>query len=544
MRSVIALALLGLSSCNLASRSSFDVKETPKIDGKVTKQGGLTENLCNQGGHKGQTTGKGWTFDSRQGCYLNCKSRKIIEDDFLNQLKLHRTFGDINLVKELDPAAAETMETIRKSIKSKGFTPHDFSGLTKDQLYDGSDWKKLGIQPGDIFLHMFFGLPDHIGLFYSKHGVSHLSMVTKVTETGFWALNGGQGMTFHTEVMSQSIWLRPKMIGTKEQWSNDLKNLVKWSKTFENLSYDNTLIDDIAMFRSELDRQLDSKKSPLEARTLAFAYSATKKVPPFGYDQSFQFQPPSGQYCSEGAATIFSYLGFKLLGQSALESLGSFRKDGGLPQWEAYEDALVGIGAASDEKLRHMHLLYYNYFKKFDSLRKRGIVTLEGQPKFTEISFQKAALLNFEWASRGGGKSNHLLEQLKSAMLSEQLKKSEKEELKTLVEGLDKVTKVIATRKKQDINFTQALLHLYFVNKQYSPASFMENSAYFDLKGVFYNTNFGENSQALNVSTYFLQYLGGVTVSGNISTTLYKLDPDNSKLPDDRCEIGDQAPML
>ncbi len=538
--------LLGVTSCKtVPNKASSEALTSPTAGGKVVQQGGtIVRNLCNAGGHQGPTTGKGWVFNYREGCYLDCSSREAIEQDFLDQLRNHRIYGDLSILEQRDPEGARIAKYYQSKLMKQGVTPNTFAKLTRRDVYDGKNWQDVGILPGDVFLNLNFGQPNHAGIFYAKRGIAHARLVVDTSEGKITTFDGGwEKFSTMPEVGSQVVWLRPRKQFLKP---GDVENLVKWARNLETDPYDNTLVDDWKDFRVFLNKELDNGTDQFMARDKAMSFAREKHVPPFGFDESFSFKAPSGLYCSEGAAAIYSYLGFRLRGESIIDQLTAYAPDGSVPDWNIYEDALSGFGADSDQKIYMMHKLFYNYFQIFDLGRKKGIFTIPKLANSQTATFADAAKANLRAVEVDGGASDHMSQQL--IQIETVLSQDPKEislltDVRQLRAGLSDAVSALSQKSNSSLNLSQALYTLFYSNLVYGPHSFFENSKYFDLKGVFYNTNLKGKGQALYIANWWMSTVGKEALSANISTTLYRIS-DDPKVPKGRCIVGEPAPVM
>ncbi len=543
---IVLISLVGFAACKTPQNTGSETLSRPQINNQPVDQGGkVIENKCNAGGHEGVTTGSGWPFDAREGCFLDCKNITALKADFLDQLKNHRVYGDINLIASKDPEAGKTAAYFAKVIAAKGVKMNRLDSLTPRNLFDGADWTKAGIKVGDIFINLNFGQPNHAGIFYSKRGMAHARLVVEVAKTHILTFDGGWNrFTKITEVNSQTVWLRPRAQFLKP---NDMKDLVKWAKLMEPLDYDNTLTDDWREFRELLHKHLDSGVDNFTARTKAFSEAETAGLNPAGLKATFTYQPPSGLYCSEGTAGIYSYLGFRQFGETAIDIVASFSEDGSLPDWKLYEDALSGFGADSDKSTYMMHKLFYDYFTVFEAGRKAGAIVVPGLADSKTATFAQAAEANMKAvAADSFGASNHIdtqLESFEKALAAGGPSQAPMaQQLQALRGGLKVVADNMSKQAGMPVNTSLAVFNVFYANKSYGPHTFFENSKYFELKGVFYNSNLKGN-QALFISDWWLQTFGQPRLSANVQTTLYRIKKDPN-LPSDRCVIAEKAPLI
>lgn len=75
-----SVAMLALAACKTpGGNGGSALQSAPAIGGENVPQGGaIVVNNCNAGGHTGKTAGLGWTFDPKQGCYLDCGAVKPV----------------------------------------------------------------------------------------------------------------------------------------------------------------------------------------------------------------------------------------------------------------------------------------------------------------------------------------------------------------------------------------------------------------------------------------------------------------------------------
>jgi len=543
---IVLLGLVCFAACRTPQSTNSETLNQPTVNNQPVNQGGrVIANNCNAGGHEGPTTGSGWPFDAREGCYLDCKDKAALKADFLDQLKSHRVYGDIDTITAKDPEAGKIASYLAKVLKNKGVEMNRLSSLTTQNLYDGSDWKNTDIKVGDILINLNFGQPNHAGNFYSKRGMAHARLVVEVTSTHVITFDGGWNRFSRLkEINSQTVWLRPRAKFLKKQ---DYKDIVKWAKLMEPVDYDNTLVDDWREFRELLHNHLDNGDDNFTARTKAFNEAEAAGFNPAGYSASFTYLPPSGLYCSEGAAGIYSYLGFRQFGETAIDIVSSFSEDGSLPDWKVYEDALSGFGADSDRNTYMMHKLFYDYFTVFDAGRKAGAIAIPGLADSINTTFAKAAEANLKAvAADNFGESNHIdkqLEAFESALTAAGPSQAPMvQQLQALRGGLQTIADSMSQQSGATINASQAVFNVFYANKSYGPHTFFENGKYFELKGVFYNSNLRGN-QALFISDWWLQTFGQPRLSANIQTTLYRIKNDPS-LPADRCVVAEKAPII
>ncbi len=490
-----------------------------------------------------------WEPSPNQGKYMDCKSEASLKKDFLAQLNHHLVYGDLAKIRSKDKVGADMATYYRESLKKIGVRPNLFESLTEDRLFDGAKGfeftvrgQKVKVQAGDVLLNLSFGQPSRAGNFYSKRGMIHARLVVGYNAAGeLLTFDGGwQGFSRLKQMHSQTIWLRPnpKLLNEK-----DIQNIVKWAKLLEKSNYDNTLTDDWAEYRSRLNNYLDSGFSQIAAREKALNDAKTGGFAPGNSPDSFL--PPSGIYCSEGAAAIFSYLGFRLHGETAFDIIGKFSRQGELPDWAVYADALSGFGADSDQNTFMMHNLFHSYFAFFDSARRNGLISIPGAASSKSMGFSDAMKLNVKAAMADGGQSDLLGRQLDEATTKLGNNIAEKEKVLKLKGALEKIASETGKLAgASDFNITKAVYVVFFKNLAYGPHVFLENSHQFNLIGVFYNTNLTDGYQAKWVADWWVAPFGQPRVSANISTTLYRITPEKSGLPDDRCVTSESAAVL
>jgi hypothetical protein len=541
------VAVTAVAACKTPdTQSSSQILNAPAVNNQPVAQGGkVIQNKCNAGGHEGPTTGPGWTFSDKEGCYLDCRNVTALKNDYLKQLKEHRVYGDIATITKIDPEAGKIAAYFADQQAKKKIQMNRFDKLTTRKLFDGADWKKLGIKPGDIFLNMNFGQPNHAGIFYSKRGLSHARLVVEVTPKEILTFDGGWNKFSRlTEVNSQTVWLRPRAKFLKQ---GDIDNLVKWAKLMEPLDYDNNLTDDWREFREYLHGYLDSGMDHFTARDKAFGEGSAKGFSPKGFQDSFSYQPPSGLYCSEGTAGIYTYLGFRQYGETAIDVATSFSSDESLPDWKLYEDALSGFGADSDKNTYMMHKLFFDYFTVFEAGRKAGVIKIPGLTDSAGATFADAATANMKAvAADNYGASNHIdkqLEDFENALAAAGPTQAQmKQSVTDLRGGLAQIAANMSQQTGSTVNASQAVFNVFYANKSYGPHTFFENGKYFELLGVFYNTNM-QGNQALFISDWWLQTFGQPKLKANLQTTLYRIK-NNTSLPKDQCVVAEKAPII
>jgi hypothetical protein len=426
--------------------------------------------------------------------------------------------------------------------------------LDTKKLFDGAKVLSSGNgneipQPGDVLLNMNFLNPYNAGTFYSKRGMIHARLVVNAVSTRSGVqleiLDGGwKKFSKLSQIHSQTIWLRPKADFFK---ADDVANLQKWAKLFEPVQYDNRLIDNLVEYRAMLnevtekllaqDENGDGKPDLTQrqvqeiARKAAMDESSDEGFYPFGNPDTEQ--PKSGFYCSEAGSDIFSYLGFKLYGEVPFEVATAFSSDGKLPQWKVYEEALSGFGAG-EGPVYMMHKQFFAYFSVLDAAWRKSILPLPqgyrgGKDNFAAIAWQnrenslKLAAIN--------PSMDPMLEQLDSLIeasaahgdlqLNRQALES-KRELLNLVAQMQQVDNM------PNLNLTGAVDLMFFRTKAYGPNHFLENGDYFELKGVFYNTDLEGGYQAKWIAD-----AGDV----NASTTLYRINPSAPVANDGGCVL-------
>jgi hypothetical protein len=487
-----------------------------------------------------------WTASPKEGRYLSCKSEQAMKRDFIGQLQRHYVYGDVQKIKSLDSSAGEALEYYQNSLTAQGVKSLTFANLDETKVFDGSKGFSFLVngvqtrpQAGDILLNMNFGHPDRPGNFYSKRGMAHARLVVGYLTTGeLVTLDGGwKRFSVLSQIHSQTVWIRPK---SEYFNATDRQNLVKWAKLLEPVKYDNTLTDDWSEFRKRLHSYIDSGLDRVAAREKALDDAKTNAFAPGASPDSFL--PPSGIYCSEGAAAIFAYLGFKMNGETAFDMISKFSKLGKLPSWAVYADALSGFGADSDPNTFMMHNLFHSYFSFFDS-GKQGLITAPGLD-LASMNFSDGMKANIQAAMADGGASDLLSKQLDEAsakLLSDPPAKAQVDQLKA---SLLQVSQTLGQQfGVANFNITKAVYALFFQNLAYGPHVFMESANYFDLVGVFYNSDLARGYQAKWIADWWLNPYGQPRQEGNISTTLYKITADPA-LSDDECVPGLKAPLL
>lgn len=505
--------------------------------------------LSNRPSGPGSGGNSPWIVSPNEGKYLDCKSEQALKKDYLAQLQRHLVYGDLQKIRESDSAGADMSSYYHENLSKQGVKPNLFSSLDESRLFDGAkgfeftiNGKPTKIQAGDILLNFSFGQPSRAGNFYAKRGMIHARLVVGYNAGGeLLTFDGGwHGFSRLRQMHSQTVWLRPN---SKLIKSSDIQNIVKWAKLMEKSAYDNTLTDDWAEYRSRLNKYLDSGLGQVAAREKALSDAKSGGFAPGSSPDTFL--PPSGIYCSEGAAAIYSYLGFRLHGETAFDIIGKFSRGGELPEWATYADALSGFGADSDPNTFMMHNLFHSYFSFFDTARRGGLINIPGVTSATSIGFSDAMKANIKAAMADGGASDLLGDQLEEASKKIQADPAAKEKIVKLKAALqavaDKTGQLVGA---SDFNITKAVYFVFFKNLAYGPHVFMEQGSQFDLMGVFYNTNLTEGYQAKWVADWWVAPYGQPRISGNISTTLYRLKPSMSRLPDDRCVSSEPAPVL
>lgn len=533
-------------ACKTPAPQGSEVLSTPRANGNPVEQGPFVRNKCNAGGHEGPSAGEGWLFNPKEGCYLDCRDLNALKSDFLQQLKSHRVHGDPDVVAQVDVAGSNLMKRFHQNQAAAGLQMNSFKNLTMDQLYDGSKWKDYDIKPGDIFINMNFGQPNHAGIFYSKRGLAHARMVVEVRANEIVTFDGGwEVFSKLKQVNSQIVWLRPRAEYIK---NGDIAAAVKWAKTMESSKYDNTLVDDWKEFRVVLHKLLDEGKSQVEARNAAFAWAKQNGKAPGSREESFSFKPPSGIYCSEGTAAIYSYLGYRQYGETAVDIMTQWGDGGDLPDWKLYADALSGFGASGDEKIYMMHKLFYNYFQVFDMGRKMGAIQVPGLQNSQGATFAQAVEANFKAVETDGGEGDHIQKQLdgfQAALTAQGGQAATVAQLNELKQGLVQAVGALSQASGKQLNLSQAVYTLFYANKAYGPHTFFENGKHFELKGVFYNSDVSATGggQALFIANWYLQQVGQPMQRANIQTTLYRIKNDNA-LPADKCVVAEKAPSI
>lgn len=553
---MLARSLSPASACVLilagwiatACKTSQDSKaaSAPEVDGKIVPQSTpFPENFCADGGLQNFPTGVGWAFDPRMGCAIECPSVERMKAEFIDQLRNHRLYGDLDLLEKKDPKGARMARFYRERQAKSGLSTDFFAKLGPDKLFDGQEWlsENGGLQPGDLLLEMAFGTPNRAGAFYSKRGIAHAAFVISVDreDKSFMVLDSGDGIRRREAVPSQAIWVRPRAAYFSEE---DRTSLAAWAEALRTNRYDNTLVDDIKEFHSDLHQRLDRGTSQRVALKEAFAQAQKQNYPPFSREKSFQFDPPSGLYCSEGPATIFSYMGFRQYGETPIELVTAFSGDGSLPEWGIYLNALEGFNADSGPALL-MHKAFWNYFALFDKARKQGLVTIPGLAAAKSVSFAEAITANLKVVEKDGGKSDHIKKQMDDIIAALSQDPQQAKELtaaKMVVSGFDDIIKNLTKKSGRPVNLSQAAYATFMENPAYGPHTFLENTKYFDFKGVFYNTNM--NYQARHAASIpdIDPDTGRREGEANISTTVYFVRPD--KAPANHCRIGRSMPAI
>lgn len=491
-----------------------------------------------------------WVRSPKEGKFLDCKSESAMKKDYLGQLQRHLVYGDLTQVRQADPVGADMSTFYMDNLKNLGIKTNTFASLTEAKLFDGSKGfeftvgtKKVKPQAGDVLLNFSFGQPHHPGYFYSKRGIAHARLVVGYSPRGeLLTFDGGwQGFSKLKQVHSQTIWLRPNPRYIKQ---GDIDHIVKWAKLMEPVPYDNTLTDDWAEYRSRLHKSLDGGMSQVRAREKALSEAKTEGFAPGESPDSFI--PPSGIYCSEGTAAIFAYLGFRMYGETAFDIISKFSRTGELPSWAAYADALSGFGADSDPNTFMMHNLFHSYFSFFEKARK-GLISVPGPDGFngSTAGFAEAMKVNISAAMSDGGASDLLAKQLDEAAEKLAGDAAELEKVVKLKEALLQVAQQTGQLVgANDFNITKAVYLVFFRNLAYGPHSFLENGKYFNLMGVFYNSDLQSGYQAKWISDWWVAPYGQPRQSANISTTLYRLSPEKPGLPDGECVPAEVAPII
>ena len=526
----IGASVIGVSACK--ERGASSLKNRPEA----------------AGGGGGPT----WTPSPNEGKYMDCKSDSAMKKDYLAQLRNHLVYGDMSKVRMGDPVGADMGEYYQGELKRLGITSNTFANLDESKLFDGakgfnvtvgSSVEKL-LRPGDVLLNFNFGQSKRPGNFYSKRGIAHARLVVGYSASGeLLTFDGGwEGFSKLKQVHSQTIWLRPNPEFVKP---GDIDNLVKWAKLMEPLKYDNTLTDYWAEYRSILHGYLDSGKPQVESREKALAQAKAGNFAPGAPPDTFL--PESGIYCSEGTAAIYAYLGFRMYGETAFDIISKFDKNGGLPGWAVYADALSGFSADSDPNTFMMHNLFHSYFSFFDQARK-GLIK-SPDTNIATTSFAVAMKANIT-ASKNTNQNPDLLgSQLDDAVEAlsatqvpregEAKKAEEIAKVKKLKEALIQVAQATGQG-----TISNAVDFVFFRNQSYGPHSFFENAKHFALKGVFYNSDLRSGYQAKWIADWWIAPYGQPRLSANISTTLYRINRDMTSLPEDKCLPGEAAPIL
>lgn len=542
-----ALMILLLASCRSTSGSSPQEAGETK-DRLISQSTPFPKNLCQEGGLQDVPAGPGWTFDPRMGCALSCASEQALKADYLQQLKSHRLYGDPDLIASIDPDGAAIARYYRQRQEKLGLDAGLFAKLSEEQLFDGNKWLAMpdGLRPGDILLNMAFGTPNRAGAFYTKRGIAHSALVVHVAKDHYVALDSGsESLGIRRQIPSQTVWLRPK---AEFFAKGDVEKVIKWGKLFSPAHYDNYLIDDWKEFRKTLHSELDAGTSRDLALSKSFLAARKLAKPPLTMEETFTFQPKSGLYCSEGVAAIFTYLGFRQYGDSPIELITAFSEKGDLPDWGVYLDALGGFSADSGPALL-MHQIFWNYFRLFETGRKMRLFDIPHYPVAWNGSFAKAIEANLLAVEKDQGKGNHVQKQLDKMVAALEKMPDQKELLagaKQVQEGLQKLTAQLSEQRKQPLNLSQATYSVFMENIAYGPHTFLENKRFFELKGVFYNTDLspGGYGQAPWVADLARENPETkVKTTSNIATTLYRID-NKPGLPADRCVIAEKLAPL
>lgn len=566
----LALSVIYLASCKSPSMQRSEVFNAPRVNNKEVKQGGdVIRNYCKapegaQSGHAGNAAYPegvdGWKFNEAEGCFLKCRDEQAVKADFIRQLRAHRIYGGPEGLAN-DSVGATMRDRFQTVIRKKnqGVAPNSFANIGPDQVFDGAKWKDMTDKPqvGDLFINLNFGQPNHAGIFYSKRGLAHARLVVEVGEDHITLLDSGwEALSRATQINSQSVWLRPNQ---KYFDADDKARVARWGRTLSPVPYDNTLYDDWAQFRATLHNMIDEGTPEKEAAQKVFAMSKEQGFAPGGLEASFEFLPPSGMYCSEGPAAIFMYSGFRQHGETALDILRLFGEPDQLPQWSIYADALSGFGADSEESIYMMHKIFFSYFEAFDRARRQGLIAVDGMSK-EELAAMKpidALEANFRalephfmagMQDPEGQRADPIATQLATARDAlSGLTGTEAEQAKQMIQQLEQGLTQAAAGMSQVVGRTlsigDAVYLTFYANKSYGPHTFFENSKYFDLKGVFYNTDLRGGYQALYIADWWLSNFEQGRQQANISTTLYDITEDES-LPADRCVIAGPAPYM
>ncbi len=519
----------------------------------------------------GVGAGNGEALNPKAGHKLICSSKDALKADYLKQLYRHEIYGDPELVKEVGAEVSTAAAFYQQQIATKfldkkrgpNLAPNLFKNLTKEQLFDGATLfdpaQEASLpQAGDVLLNMTFLNPYNAGSFYSKRGMIHARIVVGAKEDvrGKYleVLDGGwQRFSPLYQVHSQTIWLRPK---TNYFEDSDKKKLVKLANAFEPVAYDNTLTDNLQEYRSRLHQALSSsadtngdgvesveekRAQQLNEREGFVARSNPRPetnflgFAPFGNPLSYaRAENFSGFYCSEAGTDIYSLLGFRLYGEVPFEVITAFSSSGKLPEWANYLNALGGFGA-SEGKVMIVHKTFFTYFSLLDQAWKKGLVLPEGVEQYDQ-NFARVMKLNMNSAlsqTRPDGSLDGLLNQLNELIAQAETSgllelKNKAVEVRLQLLGMVQELKVMHPLDPT-FNVTKAVNHMFFVNKSYGPNHFLENGEYFELKGVFYNTDLENGYQA--------KWVVDSDESGdsNASTTLYTIDESAPQAADGTC---------
>lgn len=492
---------------------------------------------------------------SRYGNLLYCHDEEELKSDFLNQLKAHQIYGSPELID--NESIAKTAAYYQKKHQEQFELGHGpqlkknlFSQLTTEQLFDGAkifddDYEGILPQTGDIILNMDFLRSDNPGTFYSKRGMIHARTVLGSVELNrqkyLVLLDGGwQNLSLVKQVNSQSILLRPRAEFFKEQ---DRQDLIKWAIHFAPVPYDNQLIDNLSEFRNRLhksiDNQVHSGANPelvrLRSRDRILERSSVENAnfAPFGKDKIDDYINPSGFYCSEAGSDIYTYLGFRLYGEVPFEVVTAFSGDGKLPQWSVYVNALSGFGA-SGTPVEDLHNIFFQYFSLLDFAWKNELLELpEGVDSYDDENFVEAMRANRNAAMSQISHGKDLLLEELNQLATHVAQNAELSGKVTLIrEKLLEVTQALSQQSGENLNLTQATNQMFFQNKAYGPNHFLENGDYFDLLGVFYNTDLDSGYQAAWVAN---SHEGEERVV-NRSSTLYEITSRGDQVVDGKCE--------
>lgn len=500
---------------------------------------------------------------AKQGRKLLCRDEATLKRDYLQQLLQHEVYGSPEALARRSPPLARTVQYYQDAAaqryaqgKGPNLAPNLFVNLRAKDLFDGAKIFDRGTpeaevpQPGDVLLNMNFLNPGNVGTFYSKRGMAHARVIVgtegRGTKRKLVVLDGGwEKFSKLSQVHSQMVWLRPRKKFFDKQ---DQRNLVKWSHVMEPLPYDNQLVDDLAEYRRRLHNALDDyakdadgdgrpNREAREAQVSAredFIRASAGNFAPFGNPDTFI--PPSGNYCSEAGSHIFSYLGFRQYGEVPFAMVTAFSPDGNLPRWSVYENALTGFGA-SEGPVAMMHQLFYKYFSLLDAAWRRQVLLLPEGLEDPAYNFSRAMKQNRNLAMAQLPRGQDLLD-AQLLELAENPREAElaqgARELRPLLQEL--VVSMRTTYQNPDLNLTSAIDKMFFNNFAYGPNHFLENGDYFELKGVYYNSDLTGGYQAKWVAN-------ANEGTQNESTTLYQISP-SARVNADGCEIAEAMTAL